>query len=245
MDPSIQLKPAEGRPKSGRPRRRKPAAKGAIDGSVPSILPDSSTSTIVDTECGKTKARSARTGVPQEGATNKVGTVKKSRRQRKSKQQNVEFVPENGKSSQTSSRVLKFEDKTDASVAVDDGIASDSSSSFGDHGTCLSCMDPMKIVSVAPCGHASLCGRCSLRLRICYANQRCPVCNSGSDPRCIIMPWGREGPRSFSEVMADFERYPQTLWKHKLLGPDVMVVKGRNSRKKEPIGPRLLGMISR
>lgn len=32
-------------------------------------------------------------------------------------------------------------------------------------------------VAVGACNHQSVCGRCCLRLRLCFANNRCSLCN--------------------------------------------------------------------
>ena len=50
---------------------------------------------------------------------------------------------------------------------------------------CVVCCEPMAVVSVGPCGHAQVCARCCLRLRLNYKDMRCPLCKA-EQPEVVI-----------------------------------------------------------
>ena len=37
---------------------------------------------------------------------------------------------------------------------------------------------PVQEVAVGVCNHQAVCGRCCLRLRQCFSNNRCSLCNT-------------------------------------------------------------------
>ena len=68
-----------------------------------------------------------------------------------------------------------------------DGLRSD------DALQCLICCEPIQLVSFGKCGHQAACGRCCLRMRICYGFMDCPLCKTKL-PEVVIAPWRKEIP---------------------------------------------------
>jgi hypothetical protein len=44
--------------------------------------------------------------------------------------------------------------------------------------TCVVCLEQPLAIAVGPCDHHQLCALCCLRLRMCYKDNRCPLCKT-------------------------------------------------------------------
>eukprot|EP00890_Picochlorum_soloecismus_P005669 jgi/Picsp_1/6102/NSC_03456-R1_zinc finger len=100
---------------------------------------------------------------------------------------------------------------------------------------CLLCCEEVKIVSFGACNHMAACGKCCLRLRMCYSKFECVVCKKNLD-NIVLAPWKKD--------MLDFEYYnshPKASSRiHMQLGPgQVMVAKNSGRLLQE-----LLTMVS-
>lgn len=95
--------------------------------------------------------------------------------------------------------------------------------------TCLLCCDEIKIASFGSCNHMAACGKCCLRLRMCYGKVDCVVCKKELD-NIVLAPWKKD--------LFDFEYYkshPKASSRISMqLGPgQVMVAKNSGRLLKE------------
>jgi hypothetical protein len=63
---------------------------------------------------------------------------------------------------------------------------------------CLLCCEEIDVVSFGACNHMAACGKCCLRLRMCYGKIECVVCKKKLDD-IVIAPWKKH--------MFDFQYY--------------------------------------
>jgi E3 ubiquitin-protein ligase ZNF598 len=65
---------------------------------------------------------------------------------------------------------------------------------------CLVCCSEMALVSLGSCDHKAVCGRCCLRLRLCYGDARCPLCKAELT-EAVVAPWAA-APSRFADRRA-------------------------------------------
>lgn len=82
---------------------------------------------------------------------------------------------------------------------------------------CVVCCEPMLDVAVGPCNHQQVCARCCLRLRLCYDDQKCPLCKTVLS-EVIVARWRPDMP-SFSEAISS----KASLWQRRLWARGVLV----------------------
>ncbi|CAG9467803.1 unnamed protein product [Pedinophyceae sp. YPF-701] len=99
-----------------------------------------------------------------------------------------------------------------------------------------------------------MCGMCHLRMRLCYNNRRCSMCNADMS-RCVLVYWGEHGPADFHEYEAQYRADPGNFWHDQSWAPGVLVSKadpssrqgggpGRGKRRTPRLGLRLLRATS-
>jgi hypothetical protein len=53
--------------------------------------------------------------------------------------------------------------------------------------TCVVCLEHPTSIAVGPCDHHQLCAMCCLRLRLCYKDNRCPLCKTEAKQVCACL----------------------------------------------------------
>lgn len=74
-----------------------------------------------------------------------------------------------------------------------DALENENEDEERDQPSCLICCDPIKLVSFGKCGHHAACGRCCIRMRMCYGFIDCPLCKAKL-PEVVIAPWRKDIP---------------------------------------------------
>ena len=58
---------------------------------------------------------------------------------------------------------------------------------------CSVCTDPIHAVALTPCNHKAVCALCALRLRLCYGDDKCPLCKAPA-AEVVICWWSPRVP---------------------------------------------------
>jgi len=86
--------------------------------------------------------------------------------------------------------------------------------------TCIVCCEDIEARAIGRCGHDSVCATCSLRMRLCYKQQRCPLCKDNLK-EVVITRASCDSPAAFfQEAMASKQK---RLWHRKQWAPNVFV----------------------
>ena len=87
-------------------------------------------------------------------------------------------------------------------------------------------------MAVGACEHNQVCARCCLRLRICYDDNRCPLCKAPNSEIIVARPRADGTVQTFAELSA---QRPQ-LWSNKSWAKGVLVAPGIDAVEESPAG---------
>lgn len=95
---------------------------------------------------------------------------------------------------------------------------------------CLLCCGPMTLTSFGSCNHKAACGRCCLRMRMCYDSTDCPLCKAELK-EVVIAPWRPDLPD-----FAHFKANPEASVRARggQLGPGTVLVDRWVSARRPP-----------
>lgn len=93
---------------------------------------------------------------------------------------------------------------------------------------CILCCEPMDVVAFGACDHRTACGKCCLRLRICYSNLQCAMCKKELK-EIVLAPWrDEEQIPKFSVYKKDASLSSRVVTQ---LGPGIVFVDSWDPRK--------------
>ncbi|KAG1677941.1 hypothetical protein FOA52_001359 [Chlamydomonas sp. UWO 241] len=86
--------------------------------------------------------------------------------------------------------------------------------------TCCICCEPRSVVALGACNH-DVCARCSLRMRLCYGDTRCPLCKA-VNTEVVVCRLPPVGPRpTFAQLTASRgELWARPMWARGVLVAD-------------------------
>lgn len=108
---------------------------------------------------------------------------------------------------------------------------------------------PPQAVSIGRCGHSDVCASCCLRLRLCYKQQRCPLCKD-TLKEVVIVRLEQSSSATFADLMAHKDT---RLWHKKQWAPSVFVdtmapglqAEGGQRGRSKPLQVELMRMTAR
>lgn len=77
---------------------------------------------------------------------------------------------------------------------------------------CIICCEKATEIAVGCCDHPQVCARCSLRLRICYKDQRCPLCKTKNEVVLYMRPPARYGAPNFTQLRGSAQNLHRIKW---------------------------------
>lgn len=89
--------------------------------------------------------------------------------------------------------IATVEGRPPSGAAHSSAAAAASSDPPAEAPSCLVCCSVMAEVALGACNHKEVCGQCTLRLRLCYGRNDCPLCKAELK-EVIIAPWRPQLP---------------------------------------------------